>query len=140
MDKLKLREKIEYELRENNGYMVFNVKEDDSGRVYFEPVSFEEWLGIDFPKTFEKKKYPTRITAGLIKAIKLDPEFFHEILEINKRFLDGDWGDNLDGFEDTIEYNDRRPERAQGYYDTTWGEISIKRDNTFTTAFFPSEK
>lgn len=138
MDKLKLRKEIEYELRENNGYMVFNVCEKDAQTFYFEPVSRDEWLGISSPKVFEEKKYPTRISAGLIKAIDHDREFLSEIFKINIRFLRGDWGDLAD--DEINAYNDRRPEKAQGYYTTSWGEVCIKRDYTFTTAFFNFER
>lgn len=140
MNKTKLRNEIRDYLVENNAFMVFNVCEKDGNTFHFEPVSLDEWLGISKPAVYEEKIYPTRISAGLIKAINYDREFLAEIFKINTRFLNGDWGDDLDDYKDTIEYNDQYPERAQGYYNTSWGEVSIKRDNTFTTAFFPFER
>ena len=138
MNKLQLRKEIQDYLTENNAFMVFNICEKDAQTFYFEPVSRDEWLGISQPAFFEEKKYPTRISAGLIKAITYDREFLAEIFKMNIRFLRGDWGDFDDNEIKT--YNDYHPERAQGYYDTSWGEVCIKRDNTYTTAFFNFER
>lgn len=138
MNKTKLRNEIRDYLVENNGFMVFNVCEKDAQTFYFEPVSLDEWLGISQPEFYEEKIYPTRITAGLVKAINYDREFLAEIFKINTKFINGDWGDLAD--DEINADNNRRPEKAQGYYTTSWGEVSIKRDYTFTTAFFPFER
>lgn len=137
MNKIKLRDEIRDYQTKNNAFAVFNVREKDENAFYFEPLSTDELLGVSQPAFYEEKIYPTRITAGLIKAINYDREFLAEIFKINTKFINGDWGDLSD--DEINADNDRYPEKAQGYYTTSWGEVSIKRDYTYTTAFFPFE-
>lgn len=138
MNKTKLRKEIQDYQTKNNAFAVFNVREKDGRTFYFEPLSHDEWLGISKPAVYEEKIYPTRITAGLIKAINYDRALLSEIFKINIKFTNGDWGDLAD--DEINAYNDFHPEKAQGYYTTSWGEVCIKRDYTFTTAFFNYER
>lgn len=139
MDKLKRVKEIEDEVKNKDGFMIFNIRENNDGSVTIEPVSLEEFRGESFPKVFEIKEYPTRVSAGIYKILKEDPFFMIEIINVYHRFLSGDWGLDEWKYSEDIERFNRHPETATGYYKTSWGDIQIKRDYTFTTAFLPFE-
>lgn len=140
MNKLELLEQIDDWLTENNGYALFNVVDYDSstGQLKCEPLSIDEWTGKTRPAYFEKKEYPTRVTVGILKVIELDKNFIDEMLTAYNRFLKGDWGE-LDEYPEIVEHNNRYPELATGYYMTSWDEVCIKQDITYTTVFLPFE-
>lgn len=140
MDKLKRVKEIEDEVKNKDGFMIFNIVDKGDGTVTIEPVSLAEFRGESFPETFEIKEYPTRISAGVYKILQEDDLFFAELMSTYNRFLNGDWGLDEWEYSEDIERFNRHPETATGYYKTSWGDIQIKRDYTFTTAFLPFER
>lgn len=140
MDKLKRVKEIEDEVKNKDGFMIFNIVDNGDGTVTIEPVSLEEFRGESFPEVFEIKEYPTRISAGMHKILQEDELFFIELMHAYKRFLNGDWGLDEWEYREDIERFNRYPETATGYYKTSWGDIQIKRDYTFTTAYLPFER
>lgn len=138
-DKIKKCEEVRRSIIENGTFGVFDLVRTEDEKYLVERVDLLKPLGEQ--RVFdEHSKFPTRVSRGILEIMTNDKSFIPELIEVYKRFLRDDWGDLPPDDLADVSITNRNRGIATGYYQTSYGEIEIKRDYILTTAYLPFEK
>lgn len=120
--------------KNNNETIFYKVEETYD----FKPISSKKLSRLGSPSLdYDPKRIPDGVSSGIKEIIDANRLFLIDLEFMYHDFNRGYWGAIDD--PEQIDLNDNCPEYAVGRYYSSWGDVVIRRYNSYSLACFSFE-